>query len=121
MGPIRTSSTNYENALREAHQQESASSELSTDTTVGSPLSATSSVPFPEPGQGVVPLHTGVGLEKTENRRRPRGMSLKALAGQQGWSDQDRKYVLQGALVAEGEGKEAGYGTGAEGKGVGHV
>jgi len=130
MGPIRTSSTNYETALREAHQQSSASSELSTDTTVpadgitdretvGSPMSST---PFPPPGQGVVPLHTGVGLNQTEVKRtRPRGLSLAALARQQSWSDQDMKHVLQAPLMTEAGGNEAGYGTGAEAKGVGHV
>lgn len=122
MGPIRTSSTNYETALREAHQQASTSSELSTDTTVpadgithresvGSPLSST--VPFPPPGQGVVPLHTGVGLGQTEVKRsRARGLSLTALARQQSWSDQDMKHVLQSPLMAEASGQEAGYGTG---------
>jgi len=131
MGPIRTSSTNYENALREAHKQSSASSELSTDTavpvdgatdgeTVGSPLS--SSVPFPPPGQGVVPLHTGVGVGQTEPKRtRPRGLSLAALARQQSFNGQDMKHVLQAPLMTEADGQEAGYGTGAEGKGVGQL
>jgi hypothetical protein len=87
---------------------------------VGSPLSA--SVPFPGPGQGVVPLHTGVGLGQTEVKRsRPRGMSLTALAKQQNWSDQDMKHVLQGHLMTEAAGKEGGYGSGAEAKGAGYL
>ncbi|KAF2684106.1 hypothetical protein K458DRAFT_272917, partial [Lentithecium fluviatile CBS 122367] len=121
--PIRTSSTNYEAALREAHHQASASSDLSTDTTVpadavtdraqvDSPLSWMT--PFPPPGQGVVPLNTGVGSGQAEvvKKTRSRGLSLASLGRQQSWSDQDMKHLLQGHLMSEVEGKEAaGYGS----------
>lgn len=128
-GPICTSSTNYEMALHEAHNQASASSNLSSDTSVpadaitdrsnvDSPLS--SMTPFPPPGQGVVPLHTGVGNRQAK-KTRPRGLSLAALAKQQSWNDQDMKRVLQGPLMTSVDGKEAGYGTGAEGNGVGQL
>ncbi|KAF2870670.1 hypothetical protein BDV95DRAFT_595382 [Massariosphaeria phaeospora] len=103
-GPVRTSSTNYQQALQKAHAETSASSNLSTDTT-------TTGVPFPPPGQGVVPLHTGVGVSVGQSdalkSRRPRGMSLTALAPQQSWSEQDMKHAYTANLLADA--KDAGY------------
>jgi hypothetical protein len=105
----RTSSYNYENALRRA-QQASAGSEASTET-VGSPTSATSA--FPPPGQGVVPLNYGAGAAQGEQvkKTRSRGLSLGTLAKQQGWSDEYYKHVYN-AKLAEDSKSEAGYGTG---------
>ncbi|PSN70719.1 hypothetical protein BS50DRAFT_485741 [Corynespora cassiicola Philippines] len=125
-GPLRTSSTNYEQALKKAHEEVSASSDLSADTKspvnlVGGPVgSPTASVPFPPPGQGVVPLHSGVGMQQAEalKRAKPRGMSLGSLARQQSWNEQDMRHVYTAALMGEVKG-DAGYSSGTEGKGVG--
>ncbi|KAF1940046.1 hypothetical protein EJ02DRAFT_241486 [Clathrospora elynae] len=118
----RTSSTNYENALKRA-QQASVSSSLSansvpdniTGETVASPVSSTT--PFPPPGQGVVPLNYGAvsavqgdALKKT----RPRGLSLSGLAQQQGWSEQDFKRVYSADLLQEEPKQEAGYDSGSK-------
>ena len=120
---IRTSSTNYEQALREA-RQESTSSVASTDgisemsnitgRTVASPTSTT---PFPLPGQGVVPLHTGVGSGQAEaiKRTKPSGMSLGALGRQQSWNAQDFKHVYSSSLMSEVKDNQ-GYASGTEDK-----
>ena len=126
-GIPRTSSANYENALRRA-QQDSVSSDLSTATdsneniaagTVASPSSST--VPFPPPGQGVVPLNygqAGAGPTNSLKKTRSRGLSLGGLAQQQGWSEEDYKRQYAEKL-AEDTKPNAGYGTGAEKKAVG--
>jgi hypothetical protein len=124
----RTSSYNYENALRRA-QQESVSSDLSTTTelneniagagTVASPSSST--VPFPPAGQGVVPLNYGqVGAVSTDSikKTRSRGLSLGTLARQQSWSEEDFKRQYAEKLVEDTK-PNAGYGTGAEKKAAG--
>lgn len=127
-GPIRTSSTNYETALRESHRQASVASDLSADTMapvdytdkakVESPVSTT--LPFPPPGQGVVPLHPGVGSGQAEvvKRARPTGLSLGDLSRKQSWSQQDMRHMLQGQLMSPIKG-DAGYDSGTEGRAVG--
>lgn len=126
-GPLRTSSTHYEAALREARKQSSASSNLSADTSPTSPTNIlgegkvaspiTSTIPFPPPGQGVVPLHSGVGAGQTEavKKARPHGLSLGHLGRQPSWSEQDMKHIYTAGLMAKVEG-DAGYASGAEGK-----
>jgi hypothetical protein len=98
-GLVRTSSTNYATALAEAQKEPSLQSVLSNDSvtesgrditgaeTVASPISTTTSA-FPPPGQGVVPLHTGVGTGQAQaiNRAKPSGLSLGTLARQQSWN-----------------------------------
>ncbi|KAI8941842.1 hypothetical protein NX059_003041 [Plenodomus lindquistii] len=123
-GVLRTSSANYENALRRA-QQASVSSNMSADSgssgnfdteTVASPTSSTA--PFPPPGQGVVPLHYGaVGAASGDSlkKTRSRGLSLSGLAQRQGWSEQDYKRVYNSDLIAEPK-ENAGYGSGAGSK-----
>ncbi|KAF2818874.1 hypothetical protein CC86DRAFT_151753 [Ophiobolus disseminans] len=127
-GIPRTSSHNYENALRRA-QQSSVSSDLSTDTitegdnvtggaTVASPTGAT---PFPPPGQGVVPLnygHVGAAQGEPIKKTRSRGLSLSALARQQSWNEEDFKHVYSAKLAEETK-IDGGYGTGAEKKAAG--
>lgn len=119
-GVARTSSTNYENALKRA-QQASVDSTMSADTisdnitgeTIASPTSSTT--PFPPPGQGVVPLNYGaVGASSGDSikKTRSRGLSLSGLAQQQGWSEQDYKRVYSADLVEEPK-NTAGYGTGS--------
>ncbi|KAL6703382.1 hypothetical protein ACN47E_009724 [Coniothyrium glycines] len=119
-GIARASSANYENALRRA-QQASASSNISADSeipesvtgsTIASPTSST--VPFPPPGQGVVPLNYGsVGVTQTDpaKKTRSRGLSLSGLAQQQGWSEQDYKRVFNAGLMEEPK-NDSGYGQG---------
>lgn len=116
-GVARTSSTNYEDALRRA-QQASVSSNMSADSevpdnitggTVASPTSST--MPFP-PGQGVVPLNYGsVGVSPSDpiKKTRSRGLSLSGLAQQQGWNEQDYKRVYNSGLMDEPK-NDAGYG-----------
>lgn len=106
----RTSSTNYEDALKRA-QQDSVSSNMSADSdvpdtitgdTVASPTS--SAMPFPPPGQGVVPLNYGsVGVSSSDSlkKTRSRGLSLSGLAQQQGWNEQDYKRVYNSGLMDE--------------------
>jgi len=122
-GLRQTSSYNYETALRRA-QQSSVSSDLSTDTvdtpeTVTSPQSGT--VPFPQPGQGVVPLnygHVGAGQGEAIKKTRSRGLSLGNLARQQSWSEQDFKHIYNAKLAEETK-PDAGYGSGAGSRGQG--
>jgi hypothetical protein len=126
-GIPRSSSYNYENALRRA-QQSSVSSEMSTDTvtdnvsgsgTVVSPTSTTT--PFPPPGQGVVPLnygHVGAAQGDTVKKSRSRGLSLGALARQQSWSEEDYKHMYSAKLVEDTK-NDGGYGTGADKKAQG--
>ena len=115
-GIARTSSANYEMALKRA-QQASVSSNMSTDSnatgtitgeTVASPPSSSS--PFPPPGQGVVPLNYGVGASQSDSikKTRSRGLSLSGLAQQQGWSEQDYKRVYSAELMEKPK-DEAGY------------
>ncbi|KAF2846622.1 hypothetical protein T440DRAFT_471696 [Plenodomus tracheiphilus IPT5] len=123
-GVLRTSSANYENALRRA-QQASVSSNMSADTeasgniaeeTVASPTS--SATPFPPPGKGVVPLnYSAVGAAPGDplKKTRSRGLSLSGLAQQQGWNEQDYKRVYNADLVAEPK-ETAGYGSGTGNK-----
>lgn len=121
----RTSSYNYEDALRRA-QQSSVSSDISTSTVatdnvtgagvVGSPSSTT--IPFPPPGQGVVPLnygHVGATQGDTIKKTRSRGLSLGALARQQSWNEEDYKHAYF-AKLAEDTKNDGGYGSGTEKK-----
>jgi hypothetical protein len=125
-GIPRSSSYNYENALRRA-QQSSVSSDMSTDTvtdnvsgtnTVASPSSTT---PFPPPGQGVVPLnygHVGAAQGDALKKSRSRGLSLGALARQQSWNEEDYKQMYTAKLVEETK-TDGGYGSGPEKKAAG--
>jgi hypothetical protein len=129
-GPIRTSSSNYTAALAAAHAETSASSELSTDTTddkspvqaasgitdgarTASPMSST--IPFPPPGQGVIPLRTGIGSGQAEvvKKARPHGLSLGDLGRRQSWNQQDMKHVASAGLLRKVDG-DAGYASGQE-------
>lgn len=129
-GPIRTSSTNYMDALQ-ARKQSSVSSDLSTSTPEGTAepggnteatvTSPTGTVPFPVvPGQGVVPLHTGVGSGQAEavKKARPHGLSLGGLARAPSWSGQDMKHVYSATLMAEPKKEDPGYGSSTEAKGA---
>ncbi|KAF1949500.1 hypothetical protein CC80DRAFT_598811 [Byssothecium circinans] len=137
-GTIRTSSTNYEAALREAHAQASASSDLSTSSTsastetetetetprnvtdgmkVDSPVGMGRGEGFPPPGQGVVPRHASIGSGQMEivRKAKPTGLSLGDLGRKQSWSSQDMKHVMQGALMSPEVGKgEPGYESSGE-------
>ncbi|KAH8725577.1 hypothetical protein GQ44DRAFT_652202 [Phaeosphaeriaceae sp. PMI808] len=121
----RPSSYNYENALLRT-QQSSVSSDLSANiestenitgaSSVASPPSTT--LPFPPPGQGVVPLnygHVGAGQEETIKESRSRGLSLGALARQQSWNEEDFKHVYSTEFAEETK-NDGGYGSGAEKK-----
>lgn len=119
----RTSSANYEMALKRA-QQASVSSDMSTDSDATGTIagdqnvaSPTGSSPFPPPGQGVVPLNYGSGVSAGQGeaikKTRSRGLSLGALARQQSWNQEDFKRVYNADLFAEPKG-EAGYGSGAD-------
>jgi len=124
-GVARTSSTNYENALKRA-KEASVSSNMSVDSvsdgtavsqTVASPASTTT--PFPTPGQGVVPLNYGsspVGAAQSDSvkKTRSRGLSLTSLAQQQGWNEQDYKRVYSADLMEEDPENAAGYGSGSK-------
>ncbi|KAF2467350.1 uncharacterized protein BDR25DRAFT_336100 [Lindgomyces ingoldianus] len=127
-GPIRTSSKNYENALREAHKNASASSNLPMDTVaenitgVRTSSPASTIMPFPPPGQGVVPLLSGVGSGQANAVKRvvPTGLSLGNLGRSQSWNEQDMKHVFSANLMVEVQG-DPGYASGAEESGVGPV
>lgn len=123
-GVARTSSTNYEKALKRA-QEVSASSNMSTNTdgadnitgaeVTASPASST--IPFPPPGQGVVPLNYGtVGATQGDaiKKTRSRGLSLSSLAQQQGWNEQDFRRVYSSDLLEEPNENEAGYSSGPD-------
>lgn len=123
-GIPRASSYNYENALWRA-QQSSVSSDMSTDTVMDGASGTggekvASPVPFPPPGQGVVPLNYGhVGVAQVEQKKsRGRGLSLGALARQQSWNEEDYKAMYTAKLAEETKG-DAGYGSGAEKKAQG--
>ncbi|CAI6235068.1 unnamed protein product [Periconia digitata] len=112
---IRASSTHYEAALQEAHDQASASSDLS----LSSPT-LPSTADFPAPGEGVVPRHAGVsvggGQAEMVRKAKPLGLSLEALGRGPSWSGQDYKRVLQGPLMGELREDEAvGYESAGEG------
>jgi hypothetical protein len=125
----RQSSTNYEKALNAWKHQASASSNFSntsfeegdnnadnsilTDRTVASPSGM---LPFPKPGEGVVPLHNGVASGQAEavKKARPHGLSLGSLGRQQSWSEQDMKHVLSAHLMGRRE--DGGYDSGADAK-----
>jgi hypothetical protein len=116
-GIPRTSSYNYENALRRAQQE--LNENIAGAGTVASPSSST--VPFPPAGQGVVPLNYGqVGAVSTDSikKTRSRGLSLGTLARQQSWSEEDFKRQYAEKLVEDTK-PNAGYGTGAEKKAAG--
>ncbi|KAF2747845.1 hypothetical protein M011DRAFT_467438 [Sporormia fimetaria CBS 119925] len=119
-----TTSDNYAKAMERVRKEESAAS---TDTTItesstgDTPLAAsgTTSLPFPGPGQGVVPLHTGVGAGQSEavKKGRSRGLSLGMLGRQPSYSGQDRKHLLSAGLMEKPGGEDKGYTSGGEGKG----
>ncbi|KAH6629446.1 hypothetical protein C7974DRAFT_186417 [Boeremia exigua] len=121
---IRASSANYERALRLAHVQSSASSDLPANgepsdnitglSTVASPPQTS---PFPAPGQGVVPDYSGVGLSRGDSlkKTRSRGLSLGALAQQQSWNEQDYKRLYNADLMSEVK-HNPGYDSGTESK-----
>lgn len=128
------SSHNYEAALAAARKQSTTSSGMSVDSTestgdngagnisgtatVANPMAA---VPFPPPGQGVVPLHTGVGIGQAEvvKKAKPTGMKLGELGRQPSWSSQDMKHLLSAEWMREPGTEDKGYGSGAEHKGAG--
>lgn len=121
-GVVRASSANYEKALKMAHAQNSASSDLTThgeapENATGSAqvASPAQSSPFPAPGQGVVPDYSAVGLARGDSlkKTRSRGLSLGALAQQQSWNEQDYKRLYNADLMAEVKGNP-GYGSGAD-------
>lgn len=121
---VRASSANYERALRMAHAQSSASSDLAADntdpvnitggTTIASPPQSS---PFPAPGQGVVPDYSAVGLARGDSlkKSRSRGLSLGNLAQQQSWSEQDYKRLYNADLMSEVK-QNQGYDSGTENK-----
>ncbi|KAF2713267.1 hypothetical protein K504DRAFT_449990 [Pleomassaria siparia CBS 279.74] len=131
-GMNRTSSANYETALKKAHKDHSLSSVLSTSTdgtteggrpgnitgqTVANPTGDALSV-FPPPGQGVVPLRPGVGIApqvEAMKKAKPSGLSLGQLGRQQSWNAQDFKHVYSAGLM-EPISSDAGYASGAESK-----
>lgn len=82
---------------------------------VGSPRTTT--IPFPPPGQGVVPSYAGISSGQAEvvKKTRNRGLSLGQLGKQQSWNEQDMKHVLQGRLMEQVDGA-AGYDSGPEKK-----
>ncbi|KAF2201268.1 hypothetical protein GQ43DRAFT_440741 [Delitschia confertaspora ATCC 74209] len=96
-------------ALAAAHQDSSISSNLSTDTTTSNP-SQIAGIPIPPPGQGVVPLHTGVGSGQADavKKARPHGLSLGDLGRQQSWDKNDYKHVYSAGLMGKVDG-DAGY------------
>lgn len=117
-GVARTSSANYESALRRA-QEASVSSNMSTDTTASDSITGatvasppSSSSPFPPPGKGVVPLNYGVGASPTDpiKKTRSRGLSLSGLAQQQGWTEQEYKRIYNAELMEKPK-DEDGYGS----------
>ncbi|EDU47945.1 hypothetical protein PtrSN002B_006059 [Pyrenophora tritici-repentis] len=123
-GITRTSSTNYENALKRAKEAsvssnrsvDSVSEGIATGQTIASPASTTT--PFPPPGQGVVPLNYGsspVGVAQGDSAKktRSRGLSLSGLAQQQGWNEQDYKRVYSTDLMEEDPKNAAGYDSGS--------
>jgi len=129
--PVHESSTNYEKALNAWKKQASVSSNFSHTSqeergngengaasvtggrTVASPEAT---FPFPAPGQGVVPLHTGVGGGQADavKKARPSGMSLGSLGRQQSWNQQDHKHVLSAHLMGRKE--DGGYDSGVDGQ-----
>jgi hypothetical protein len=101
-GILRTSSANYENALRNAHKQSSVSSDISTST----------EVPGPQAGQGVVPLNygsVGAGQAEAVKKSRSRGLSLGGLARQQSWNEQDYKRLYNADLLSDVSKEAGGY------------
>ena len=121
---VRASSANYERALKMAHAQSSASSDLATheespDSITGGATVASppQSSPFPAPGQGVVPDYSAVGLAQSDSlkKSRSRGLSLGALAQQQSWNEQDYKRLYNADLMNEVK-KNPGYDSGNENK-----
>jgi len=123
-GVIRASSANYERALKMAHAQSSASSDLATNGETSENITGSAQVaspsqssPFPAPGQGVVPDYSAVGLTRGDSlkKSRSRGLSLGALAQQQSWSEQDYKRLYNVDLMSEVK-ATPGYDSGAENK-----
>ncbi|KAF1924957.1 uncharacterized protein M421DRAFT_424370 [Didymella exigua CBS 183.55] len=123
-GVVRTSSANYERALKMAGAQSSASSDLATQTELPENItgstqvaSPTQSSPFPAPGQGVVPDYSAVGLARGDSlkKSRSRGLSLGALAQQQTWNEQEHKRLYNADLMTEVRGNQ-GYDSVAENK-----
>lgn len=130
--PIDTSH-NYEAALAAARKQSTASSGMSADSTeptgntttgnimgAGTVASPTAAVPFPPPGQGVVPLHTGVGSGQAEivRKAKPTGMKLGELGRQPSWSSQDMKHLLSADWMKDPGAEDKGYGSGVDHKGA---
>lgn len=74
-------------------------------------------IPFPPPGQGVVPSYQGIGSGQAEvvKKARNRGLSLGQLGRAPSWSEQDMKHMLQGRLMEQVDGA-AGYDSGKETK-----
>ncbi|KAL1651728.1 hypothetical protein SLS61_005391 [Didymella pomorum] len=123
-GVVRASSANYEKALKMAHAQSSASSDLASNgetceniTGSAQAVSPSQSSPFPAPGQGVVPDYSAVGLSRSDSlkKSRSRGLSLGGLAHQQSWSEQDYKRLYNTDLMSEVK-ATSGYDSGAEKK-----
>ncbi|KAF3041983.1 hypothetical protein E8E12_009843 [Didymella heteroderae] len=123
-GVVRASSANYERALKMAHAQSSASSDLATNGEPSENIASSAQVAspsqsslFPGPGQGVVPDYSAVGLARGDSlkKSRSRGLSLGALAQQQGWNEQDYKRLYNADLMTEVK-SNAGYDSGAQNK-----
>lgn len=89
-----------------------------TGRVTASPMAA---APFPPPGQGVVPLHTGVGTGQAEavRRAKPTGMNLGELGRQPSFNEQDLKHLYSAAWMKPPEKEDKGYGSGTEHKGAG--
>ncbi|KAF2732711.1 hypothetical protein EJ04DRAFT_303340 [Polyplosphaeria fusca] len=129
-GPLRASSTNYQEALYASQKKGSVSSNMSSDTSMpdssenlsGVVASPTTTLAYvPKPGEGVVPLHNGVGTGQAEAVRRARknsvGLNLGSLGRMPSWSEQDFKHVASAGLMGEVR-DGAGYSSGVEGKDV---
>lgn len=123
--PMGTNPEAYVQALREARKQSTTESDISTHTTesstgaavnTGASSTPTHSIPFPPPGRGVVPLHTGVGTGQAEavRKAKPSGMKLGDLGRQASWSEQDMKHVYSAPLLGPPRQEDAGYGSGVE-------
>lgn len=120
--PMRTSPELYAKALHEARKQSTSGSDISMHTTESAGDAATggstptNSIPFPPPGQGVVPLRTKVGSGQAEavRKAKPSGMKLGDLPRQASWSEQDMKHIFSAPLMGRPTKEDAGYGSGGE-------
>ncbi|KAF2279335.1 uncharacterized protein EI97DRAFT_371031 [Westerdykella ornata] len=116
---MRRTNSAYATALEQLSQKQQAEEMDSITTGSGA------TVPLPAPGEGVVPLRTGVGAGQAEvvEKARPRGLSLGMLGRIPSWNEQDKKHLVCGAIgLMEAPAKgDKGYDSGADEKGVGGV